>query len=106
MPPVVVVAALFVERGREPEAMALFERVTEETHREPGCLKYAWARELDDPTRFVVVENWRSAEDLDAHGTMPHMDEFRRAIGPLLAAPTLVTRYEPLGIGTDAQGSL
>lgn len=101
-----MLASLAVERGREDEAVALFERVTEATHREPGCVKYAWARALDDPTQFVVIERWRSPEDLDAHGASAHMAEFRRALAAVSSAPTVVTRYEPLVLGTDSQGSL
>ena len=32
-----------------------------------GCLNYAFNQRLDDPTEFVLFEQWECQEDLDNH---------------------------------------
>ncbi|MHA6509606.1 putative quinol monooxygenase [Tessaracoccus sp. Y1736] len=39
---------------------------------EPGCLTFDVLQQADDPTRFVLVEAYRSEDDLAAHKTTDH----------------------------------
>ncbi len=50
------------------------------TRQEPGCVVYEFSEDIETPGRFRVYEEWRSAEDLAAHGKAPHMDAFRAAL--------------------------
>ena len=46
---------------------------------EDGCLAYAYAQDVLDPTLIHVVERWRDREALAAHAHTPHMAEWRAA---------------------------
>jgi quinol monooxygenase YgiN len=104
--PVVVVATIQVKPGNEDEALAAFNASIPPTHEEPGCLRYALHRDLDDPTRFVFVEQWASAEALAAHGATPHLKALFAAVGPLVAAPPVNVRTAAVPFGDAAKGAL
>ena len=44
---------------------------------EPGCIAYAYAPDLLDPTLIHVVERWRDRAALAAHFAMPHLAHWR-----------------------------
>lgn len=74
----------------------------EGTHGEEGCLTYALHRDKADPNRFVIVERWRSQEDLDAHFSQPHM-AVMAGLADSLAGPPAVVFCEPLPHGEPAK---
>jgi quinol monooxygenase YgiN len=71
--PVRVVAVLQVHPGKGPEQVAEFEQLAPVVRAEEGCLQYDLHAVLDDPDRFVVIEQWASREALDAHAASEHM---------------------------------
>ena len=44
---------------------------------EPGCIAYAYAQDLLDPTLIHVVERWRDRAPLTAHFATPHLAQWR-----------------------------
>jgi quinol monooxygenase YgiN len=50
------------------------------TRAEPGCLQYELTRDMDSPTRLVMVERWQDVAALDAHTATPHMARLREAM--------------------------
>jgi quinol monooxygenase YgiN len=58
---------------RWPEIVEDFTRATRS---EPGCLWFDWARSLDDPAEYVLVEAFR---DDEAGGAHVRSDHFRAA---------------------------
>jgi quinol monooxygenase YgiN len=103
---VVVVATIQVKPGTEDEALAALTASIPPTHEEPGCLAYALHRDVDDPTRFIMVERWESADALDAHGRAPHLKELFGAVGGLVAAPPSIIRTGAIPVGDPAKGEL
>ena len=99
---VVVVATVQVLPGRADELVERFRAVIEGTHGEEGCLTYALHRDKADPNRFVIVERWRSQEDLDAHFSQPHMTVIA-GLADSLAGPPEVVFCEPLPHGEPAK---
>jgi quinol monooxygenase YgiN len=61
------------DADRWPEIISDF---TEATRSEPGCLWFEWARGVDDPDEYVLVEAFRDDEAAGAHVRSAH---FRRA---------------------------
>lgn len=59
-----------------------------------GCEMYDLFRSVDDDTRYVMVESWASAEDLEAHKTSPAMGEIGKAIGGFIAGAPVMHQYE------------
>jgi quinol monooxygenase YgiN len=103
---VVVVATVQVRPGTEEEALAALTAGVAGAHTEDGCLAYALHRDLDEPTRFVVVERWTSQEALDQHSREPHLVKLLADVGPLAAAPPAILRTAAVPAGDAAKGTL
>lgn len=96
---IVVTALVPVRPDQVDAALPVLETAITATHGEPGCIAYALHRDLEDPSRFVIVEKWASAEALAEHGDTPHLKQLFADLGPLLAAPPTIVRTEPVPIG-------
>lgn len=44
---------------------------------EDGNIKYDYYFPAEDTDELLLVEKWRDAEALSAHGTQPHMEKLR-----------------------------
>lgn len=58
--------------------------LVEPTLAEPGCVTYEFYRDLDEAGTFHCFEHWRSRDDFDAHGSMPHIRTFLEEFGPII----------------------
>ncbi len=61
--------------------------------REPGIARFDVVQELDDPTRFVLVEAYRTAEAPAAHKQTRHYQVWREAVERLLAEPRFSVKF-------------
>jgi quinol monooxygenase YgiN len=61
--------------------------------REPGVARFDVIQQQDDPSRFVLVEAYRTAEAVAAHKVTPHYTAWRDAVAPMMAAPRSSTKY-------------
>jgi (4S)-4-hydroxy-5-phosphonooxypentane-2,3-dione isomerase len=66
---------------------------------EPGIARFDVLQERDDPTRFVLIEVYRSAEAPAAHKQTAHYAEWRDTVAPLMASPRASHRYQNLAPG-------
>lgn len=41
--------------------------LTKESRIRPGCISYTFNQRIDNPTEFVLYEQWESQSDLDSH---------------------------------------
>ena len=73
--------------GREDELGRRLDALLVPTRAEPGCLAYDLFRCTDDPSIWVLIEFWRSAEDLDAHVLSPHMTAFFASSADVVSRP-------------------
>ena len=55
--------------------------------REPGVVRFDVVQEVDDPTRFVLVEVYRTADDPARHKETAHYAAWRDAVAPMMATP-------------------
>lgn len=46
--------------------------VPEACNAEPGCYRYEYFADMDDPNGMILLERWRSLEDQQEHMTLPH----------------------------------
>ncbi len=60
---------------------------------EPGVARFDVVQALDDPTRFVLVEAYRSEEAAAAHKETAHYATWRDTVAPLMAEPRSSMRY-------------
>lgn len=74
-----------------------FKEATSENARrsldEPGVARFDVVQRLDDPTRFVLVEAYRSAEGATAHKDTEHYRVWRDTVAPMMAEPRSSVKY-------------
>ena len=81
----------------KPECVEAFRRATVENARnsvrEPGVARFDVAQQADDPTRFVLVEAYRTAEAPAAHKATAHYARWRDAVAEMMAEPRAAVKY-------------
>ena len=90
---VTVIAYIFAKAHEEKRVREALLELVKQTREEKGCINYDLHESTEDALRFVMYENWESAEDLEAHAKSAHLREFGRTMGPSLERPTEVTRW-------------
>ena len=108
MTKIVAVASLVASEGRGDEVVEAFRDAIEQTHGEEGCLKYALHRDQKNPDHLIMIELWRSQDDLTAHGKQPYLAEMMEKMGApgLFAEGSKLWFTDPVPIGDDAKGQL
>ena len=61
---------------------------------EPGVVRFDVIQQVDDPTRFVLVEVYRDEQAPARHKESPHYSMWRDAVADLMAAPRTSVKYE------------
>ena len=81
----------------KPECVEAFKAVTLANARasvqEPGIARFDVCQQADDPTRFVLVEAYRTLEAPAAHKTTAHYAAWRDAVVSLMAAPRTSVKF-------------
>ena len=81
----------------KPEFVDAFKQATIENARasakEPGIARFDVIQQSDDPTRFVLVEVYRSEEATTQHKETAHYAAWRDAAEPMLAEARTRVRY-------------
>ncbi len=92
------VLALFTAApGKEVELEEALMVLVEPTRKEAGCIRYDLVRGLGKSAEFAFIEEWESAEHLDAHSQTPHVREVGSKAAGLLGAPASIERYRQIG---------
>lgn len=80
-----------------PESVGDFKTATMENARnsvqEPGVARFDVMQQQDDPTRFLLVEVYRTPEDPARHKETAHYQEWRDTVAPLMAKPRTSVKY-------------
>jgi len=61
--------------------------------KEPGVASFDVVQQQDDPTRFVLVEVYRTADDPARHKETAHYNKWRDAVADMMAEPRSSTKY-------------
>lgn len=85
-----------VKPGHVEEFIAASRPNHEGSIREPGNVRFDVLQSEDDPTRFVLVEVFRSADDSAAHKKTPHYLEWRVKVADWMDTPRQGVRYQVL----------
>ena len=82
----------------KPEAAEAFGAATLANARnsvlEPGIARFDVIQQADDPTRFVLVEVYRTAEATVRHKETAHYAAWRDAVAGMMAEPRTSIKYE------------
>jgi autoinducer 2-degrading protein len=80
-----------------PDAIEAFRAASIENARaslrEPGVARFDVVQSTEDPTRFVLVEVYRTAEAPAAHKATAHYARWRDAVADLMAEPRSSMKY-------------
>lgn len=60
---------------------------------EPGIARFDVIQQTDDPTRFVLVEVYRTEDAPAAHKATAHYATWRDAVADMMAAPRQSTKF-------------
>ncbi len=83
----------FVEASRENAENSL---------EEPGVARFDVIQQRDDPTRFVLVEVYRTPDDPARHKETAHYKKWRDTVADMMAEPRTSLKYD--NIAPDDSG--
>jgi quinol monooxygenase YgiN len=93
-----VVAHLYAAPGNEAFVREVLEGFVAPTRLENGCLRYDLFADMADPTRFTFIEEWTSAEALDAHSRSAHITAGRARLEGKMLQPGWVQRLNQIPV--------
>ena len=81
----------------KPESIEDFKAASLDNARnsmqEPGIFQFDLIQQQDDPTRFVLVEGYLTAEAPAAHKETAHYARWRDTVAPMMAEPRTNIKY-------------
>ncbi len=81
----------------KPDQVEAFREATvenaESSIQEPGIARFDVIQQQDDPTRFVLVEVYRTADDPARHKETPHYQKWRDTVADMMAEPRTSIKY-------------
>ncbi len=84
----------------KPEYVEAFKQASlanaRESLKEPGIARFDCVQQPDDPTRFVLVEAYRTPQAPAAHKETKHYQTWRDAVAPMMAEPRTSVKYTNL----------
>src|SRR5687767_4528247 len=84
----------------KPESVEAFKAATLENARasvrEPGIARFDVVQQADDPTRFVLIEAYRTAAAPAAHKETAHYATWRDTVAPMMASPRTSVKFTSL----------
>jgi quinol monooxygenase YgiN len=82
----------------KPESVAAFKAASLENARnsvlEPGVARFDVIQQQDDPTRFTLVEVYRTPEDPAKHKETAHYQTWRDTVADMMAEPRSSIKYD------------
>jgi len=93
----------------KPDAVEAFRQATvanaSQSVCEPGVARFDLVQEQDDPTRFVLIEIYRTTAAIAAHKETAHYATWRDTVAPLMADPRWSVKYAPVYPAEPAAGA-
>ncbi len=82
----------------KPDQVEAFKKATLENARgsvqEPGIARFDVVQQNDDPTRFVLVEVYRTPDDPARHKETAHYQTWRDTVADMMAEPRQSAKYD------------
>lgn len=72
-----VIAKNFVKENKSEKVIELAKALVEETLKEDGCINYGMYQDANNPSILIMVEEWKTMEDLNKHMCSQH---FKRIV--------------------------
>ena len=88
----------------KPACLEAFKAATlanvQNSIQEPGIARFDFLQDAD-PTRFVLVEVYRTEADAAAHKQTPHYAVWRDAVADMMAEPRTSAKFTNIAPGED-----
>jgi quinol monooxygenase YgiN len=88
---------LLVNIKVKPESIEAFKRATTDNAsnslKEAGVRRFDFCQSNEDPTRFILYEAYRAAEDHAKHRETAHYQKWKAAVEPMMAEPRVGTKF-------------
>ena len=89
---------VFVHVHVKPECVDAFKEASLDNARnsvkEPGIARFDVVQQKDDPTRFVLVEVYRTSDDPARHKGTAHYARWRDTVAEMMAEPRQGIKYD------------
>lgn len=90
---VIVSARVRIKSEHIEEALEIAKVMQERTRTEAGCITYTMSQSIEDPSVFLVYEEWVDEAALTFHFETSHMSRFNARLVPFLSEAPKVTKY-------------
>ena len=84
----------------KPEQVTAFVEATRKNStqslKEPGVARFDVIQQQDDPTRFVLVEAYRTSDAPAAHKETAHYAAWRDAVADMMQSPRSSVKFQSL----------
>ena len=91
-----VVAHITAQPDKIEELKAVALELAVPTRQEPGCHRYEWHQNTEDPTDITCIEEWASHSALDEHLASAHVQSALKKM-PDYATDVDIRRYHFIG---------
>ncbi len=92
----------------KPDCIDAFKKATlanaRESVKEPGIARFDVVQQSDDPTRFVLVEVYRTPEDQLKHRETVHYLKWRDEVAVMMAEPRVPVKFVNVFPGDQGWG--
>lgn len=91
---ILLVGTVKLPEGGLKKLLSAAATMIEATRKEDGCIRYAYAQDVLDPSIMHVSEAWRDLDALIAHGQTAHMKVWSAAVAEVGVIERNLRRYE------------
>ncbi len=67
-----IIATIIAKTEHRNSVLNAIQTLVVESRKESGCISYDLHCDITNPNKFVILEHWRSQEDIDIHNQTPH----------------------------------
>jgi (4S)-4-hydroxy-5-phosphonooxypentane-2,3-dione isomerase len=99
---IIVHVHVHVKADRVADFIAASAANASRSVKEPGIARFDVVQQSDDPTRFVLVEVYRTKEDPARHKETAHYQTWRDAVADMMQEPRSSVKY--VNIFPDEEG--
>jgi quinol monooxygenase YgiN len=92
----IIVSRLQAKQNCEGALGDELKSLADATRSESGCLSYAIHRDINNAAVFILIQRWKSKEDLDIHFITPHFLQHSLMLATLITAPPVITYLEEI----------
>ena len=91
---IIVAGTIDIKPEKHDDAVIAAQKMVAATEQEAGCITYRFYEDISQPNRFLVYEQWESAENLKAHFQTPHTAEFNAALNDAIVGRPNIKRFD------------